>query len=153
MKIAIGSDHAGFQLKEIVKSTLTELGYEIVDFGTNSESSVDFPDYGTPVAEGVSNGDFDRGIVICGNGLGMSYVANKVPGIRCALATSVILAQESRKHGNANVLSLGGRPETGGLETDKALQIVKAWLETDYEGGRHQKRLDKIQLIENKYSK
>jgi ribose 5-phosphate isomerase B len=153
MKIAIGSDHAGFQLKEVIKSKLAVWGYEVQDFGTNSTASVDFTVYGQKVAECVAQGKADRGIVICGNGLGMSYVANKVPGIRAALANTVLLAKQSRQHGNANVLSLGGRPETGGLETDKAVEIAKTWLETEFEGGRHQRRLDLITDVEKKYCK
>ncbi len=153
MKIAIGSDHAGFPLKEIIKSQLIDWGYDVQDYGTHSTESVDFTLYGQKVAESVSRGESDRGVVICGNGLGMSYVANKVPGIRAALATTVLLAQQSRQHGNANVLSLGGRPETGGIEPEKALAITKTWLETEFEGGRHQRRLDLITDIEKKYCK
>jgi len=153
MKIAIGADHAGFRLKEILKKKLQEWGYEISDFGTDSEESVDYPIFGLPVAESVAQGSTDRGIVICGNGLGMCYVANKVPGIRAALANSVELAIQSRLHGDSNVLALGGRPETGGIGTEKAIQIVEVWLKTVFEGGRHSRRIEEIHKIEEKYEK
>src|SRR5208283_1651892 len=153
MKIAMGADHAGFRLKEILKSKLQEWGHEVQDFGTDSEKPVDYPVYGLPVAESVAQGKAERGIAVCGNGLGMSYVANKVPGIRAALATSVVLAVQSRTHNNANVLALGGRPETGGIEPDKALEILDIWLKTEFEGGRHARRVEEIHQIEEKYDK
>ena len=153
MKIAIGADHAGFDLKEAIKQQLNAEGYQVTDHGTFNHDSVDFPDYALPVAEDVSQGKADRGIVVCGNGLGMSYTANKVPGVRAALVNNLILAVESRKHGNANVLSLGGRPDTGGIETPLALTIVETWLKTDFEGGRHAIRLEKIEKIDEKYRK
>src|SRR5208283_5334263 len=151
MKIAMGADHAGFRLKEILKSKLQEWGHEVQDFGTDSEKSVDYPVYGLPVAESVAQGKTERGIVICGNGLGMSYVANKVPGIRAALVTSVLLAVQSRQHSNANVLALGGRPETGGITPELAILILETWLKTEFEGGRHARRVEEIHQIEEKY--
>ncbi len=153
MKIAIGADHAGFQLKEILKSKLKEWGHEVQDFGTDSEKPVDYPVYGLPVAESVAQGKAERGIVVCGNGLGMSYVANKVPGIRAALVTSVELALHSRLHSNANVLALGGRPETGGIKPELAIPILETWLKTEFEGGRHARRVEEIHQIEEKYDK
>ena len=153
MKIAMGADHAGYALKEILKRKLQEWGHEVQDFGTDSEKSVDYPVYGLPVAESVAQGKADRGVVICGNGLGMSYVANKVPGVRAALATSVLLAIQSRLHSNANVLALGGRPETGGIEPEQAIPILEVWLKTEFEGGRHVRRIEEIHQIEEKCDK
>ncbi|KEO83352.1 ribose 5-phosphate isomerase B [Tumebacillus flagellatus] len=147
MKIAIAADHGGFSLKESVKKKLDAMGLEFHDFGTYSEESVDYPDYGIKVAEAVANGEFDRGILVCGTGLGMSIVANKVPGIRCALLHDTFSAKATREHNDTNVMAMGARVIGPGLADD----IVELWLTTDYSGGRHQKRLDKIADIEKRY--
>lgn len=149
MKIALGSDHGGYQLKETIKAFLNELGMEYKDFGTDSEESVDYPDFALKVAEAVAGGQYDRGILICGTGIGIGIAANKVPGIRAALCHDVFSAKASREHNDANILSLGQRVIGPGL----ALEIVKAWLSTGFAGGRHQRRVDKIKAIEEKYSK
>ena len=140
MKIAIASDHGGYQLKEEIKKYLEGRNIEVVDLGTNSEESVDYPIYGKACGEAVMSGTADRGIVCCGTGIGISIAANKVKGIRCALCTDVHMAEMSRKHNDSNVLSLGGRT----TPVDKALEIVGAWLDTEFEGGRHQRRVDML---------
>jgi ribose 5-phosphate isomerase B len=149
MKIAIGSDHGGLALKEAIKPFLIERGHEVVDFGTGTTDSCDYPIYGQRVGEAVSFGDCDRGIAICGTGLGISMAVNKVPGIRGALCTNEFMAEMSREHNDANVLVLGARVLGEGL----ALRIVKIWLETEFGGDRHQRRIDGITAIEKKYSK
>lgn len=149
MKIAIGADHGGVDLKDAVKAYLIEQGLEVEDFGTNSNESCDYPIYGEKVGEAVSFGDCDRGIVICGTGLGISMAANKVPGIRCAVCTNEFMAAMAREHNDANVLALGARVLGEGL----AMRIVKVWLDTEFAGGRHQRRIDKIHDIEKKYTK
>lgn len=136
MRIAIASDHGGFELKEIVKKHLEERGVEVADLGTNSDASVDYPVYGKACGEAVVNGEADCGIVVCGTGIGISIAANKVKGVRCGLCTSVEMAQLTKQHNNANVLALGGRTTPAEL----ALQIVDAWLDTEFEGGRHERR-------------
>ncbi len=144
MKIALAADHGGFELKETVKSYLQEKGYEILDLGcSNAEESVDYPNYGKACGEAVTKGDAERGIVVCGTGIGISIAANKVKGIRCALCTSVFMAEMASKHNNANLLSLGGRT----LEPELALHIVDVWLTTEFEGGRHQRRVDLLDRI------
>ncbi|MCK4339396.1 MAG: ribose 5-phosphate isomerase B [Candidatus Cloacimonetes bacterium] len=143
-KIIIASDHAGFKLKKFLLKELKNK-YDVVDFGTFNEESVDYPDYGFPVAEKVASGEFERGILICGSGLGMSIVANKVKGIRAALCTSIDIALLSRTHNNANILVLPGRF----MKEELAKEIVKVWLTTDFNDGRHQRRNDKIQEFEN----
>ncbi|RMG75083.1 MAG: ribose 5-phosphate isomerase B [Nitrospirae bacterium] len=145
-KIAIGCDHAGLELKEQLKSLLTSLGFEPVDYGTKDDCSVDYPDYGEKVSLAVSRGEFQRGILICGTGLGMSIVANKFPGVRATLCHDEYTARMSREHNNSNILVLGGRV----LEKQTALNIVKVWLETPFEGGRHERRLEKISSIEQR---
>lgn len=146
-KISIGSDHAGFELKESIIAILKELGLEVLDRGTYSPSeSVDYPDYGKYTAQDVIKGDC-LGILICGSGIGISIAANKVNGIRAALCHDVVSAQLSRMHNNANILVLAGRPFNK-ERADNAADIVKAWLNTEFEGGRHQKRIDKITAIE-----
>lgn len=140
MKIGIGSDHGGFPLKESIKLYLEEQDIEYIDYGTNSLDSVDYPDYGRKVAEGVVSGEVDRSIVICGTGIGISIAANKVKGIRCALCADTYSARMSMEHNNANVLALGGRV----LGVDLALEIVKVWLTGKFEGGRHERRVNKI---------
>jgi ribose 5-phosphate isomerase B len=144
VKIAIGSDHAGLELKEHIKRILTEANYEVNDYGTNSPQSVDYPDYGFKVAEDVAAGKADRGILVCGTGMGMNIVANKVKGIRAALAFNTYTAVQSRKHLDANVLVLGERVTGKGL----AEEIVRAWLSADFEGGRHSGRIAKIEDFE-----
>jgi ribose 5-phosphate isomerase B len=139
-QIIIGSDHAGFPLKETVKRYVTELGYGVTDTGTDGPANVDYPDFGAAVAARVSAGEFNRGILICGSGVGMSIVANKFPGVRAALCLDEETARMSRLHNDANILVLAGRR----TEEDAAKSIARVWLNTEFEGGRHQKRLDKI---------
>ena len=140
MKIAIGSDHAGFQYKDKIREFLEELGHSVTDFGTHSEEAVDYPVFIRPVAEAVARGEFERGIVLGGSGNGEAMVANRVKGIRCSLCWNVDSARLGRQHNDANVLSLGQRM----MSLDTALQIVRLWLETPFEGGRHQKRIELI---------
>jgi ribose 5-phosphate isomerase B len=147
MKIALAADHGGYLLKESIKSLLDSMGYAYKDFGTYSEESVDYPDYGLQVAKAVANGEYDRGILFCGTGLGMSIVANKVPGIRCAVVHDCFSAKATRQHNDTNVLAMGGRVIGPGL----AEEIVRIWLTTEFEGGRHARRLDKIRQIEEEY--
>ena len=149
MKIGIGSDHGGFELKSIIKAVLQDSDLEVVDYGTDSEASVDYPAYGEKVAEAVVAGEVEKGIVICGTGIGISLAANKVPGIRCALCTNEYMAEMTRRHNNANMLALGGRV----VGSELAKNIVKTFLNTDFEGGRHQRRIDLISGIEEKHSK
>ena len=145
MKIAIGSDHAGFGLKEDVLSLLKGSDHEVVDCGTNTTASVDYPDFGEKVSRMVSAGEADRGILICGTGIGMSMVANKFPNVRAALCNDLFSAKMSRLHNDANVLVLGGRI----IGKDLAAEIVRTWLETSFEGERHMRRLQKIKKIED----
>lgn len=147
--IAIGSDHGGYDLKESIKKYFDEKGIEYKDFGTFSNESVDYPDFALKVAEAVAGGECDRGILLCGTGVGISIAANKVPGIRAAHVSDVFSARYSKEHNNANVLCMGGRVVGPGL----AIMIVDEWLNAKFQGGRHQKRLDKITDIEKKYSK
>ncbi|NLL30172.1 MAG: ribose 5-phosphate isomerase B [Clostridiales bacterium] len=149
MKIALGSDHGGFELKEAIKKFLTTEGYEIKDFGSNSTESCDYPDYALPVAEAVARKEFDFGILICGTGIGIGIAANKVPGIRAALCSDTFSAHATREHNNANILTLGQRVVGEGL----ALDIVNTFLNTKFQGERHQNRIDKITEIEKKYNK
>jgi len=140
MKIAIGSDHAGFQYKEKIKDFLRKLGHEVKDFGTNSDAAVDYPVYIRPTAESVAKGECERGIVLGGSGNGEAIVANRVKGVRCALCWNLESARLGRQHNNANVISIGERMVT----LEMALEIVKVWLDTPFEGGRHQRRIDLI---------
>jgi ribose 5-phosphate isomerase B len=144
-RIAIGSDHAGFPIKEEIRKHLESAGYAVDDQGTSSEDSVDYPDYGKAVGERVAAKQDDLGIVVCGSGIGISIAANKVPGIRAALAHNVLTAQLAREHNDANVLAIGARIVTPAV----ALEMVQTFLTTPYAGGRHQRRLDKITQIEN----
>lgn len=146
MRIAIGNDHAGFKLKNVIKEYFEKKGIVYKDFGSNDENSVDYPDYALPVTLAVSRGEYDRGILICGTGIGMSIVVNKVPGIRGAVCHNVFTARVSRAHNDANVLLLGGRT----LNKKEALRIVRVWLKTNAEGGRHRRRVKKIKQIERR---
>jgi ribose 5-phosphate isomerase B len=140
-KIALGSDHAGFELKEKIKKILESLDLAWEDLGTNSEDSCDYPDYARAVAEAVSKGKSNRGIICCGSGIGVSIVANKVRGVRAALCHDQEDAVTSRKHNDANILCLAGR-RTDANECEK---VIKAWMSTAFEGGRHQRRVEKIE--------
>ena len=144
MRVAIGADHAGFLLKEHLKRTLERLGHDVQDFGTDSEASIDYPPICFAVASAVADGRADRGIVLGGSGQGEQIAANKVPGIRAALCNDLYTARLSREHNDANVLAMGGRIVAPGL----ADEIVKLWLSTPFEGGRHQRRVDQITAIE-----
>ena len=143
-KIAIASDHGGFELKETVIAHLLNDGWEIDDLGPSSEDSVDYPDYGVKLAEAIANKKVERGIVICGTGVGMSIVVNRFPGIRGTLCSDVFTAKMCREHNDSNILIMGGRVIGKGL----ASEIVDTWLNTAFEGGRHQRRLDKINEID-----
>lgn len=144
MKIAVASDHAGFRLKEELKVLLRELGHEVQDFGTGSEDPVDYPDLIVQAADAVARGECERGIVLGGSGNGEAMVANKVAGVRCALCHDVTTARLARAHNDSNVLSLGQRIVGGEVARD----IVRTWLETGFEGGRHARRVEKIAAIE-----
>lgn len=145
MRVAIGSDHGGFYLKEDIKKYLEEKGIEYKDFGTSNTESCDYPDIARPLAEDVAKGTYDRGILICGTGIGIGIAANKVKGVRAALCHDTFSARASREHNNANVLTMGERVIGKGL----ALDIVDIWLNTEFSGGRHQRRVDKITEIES----
>lgn len=147
MKIAIGSDHGGYTLKEIIREHLEERGFTVKDFGTDSTESADYPDFAEEVGEAVAAGDFEKGILICGTGIGISIAANKIPGVFCALVGDCFSAKASREHNNTNIIALGERVLGPGL----AMKIVDIWLDTEFKGGRHQKRIDKITEIEKKY--
>ena len=138
--IAIASDHGGFSLKVYIVSFLNELGYEVNDMGPKNQNSVDYPDYGIRIAQAVTQNTDSRGIVICGTGVGMSIVVNRFPGIRGTLCSDLYTAKLCREHNDSNILIMGGRVVGHGL----AREIVKVWLSTPFDGGRHQKRLDKI---------
>jgi len=144
MMIALASDHGALALKEKVKAYLLETGYEVEDFGTHSTESCDYTDFAEQAARAVAEGACERGIVLCTTGIGMSIAANKVRGVRCALCTDTIMAEMTRRHNDSNVLALGA-----GISGElTALRIVHTWLGTDYEGGRHQRRIDKITALE-----
>lgn len=145
MKIALASDHAGFSEKEKLKPLLTELGVEYFDLGTTSEASVDYPDYARKVAEEVAAGKVDQGLLVCGSGTGMAITANKVPGVRAAVAWSEEIARLARQHNDANVLALGSRTTPEG----EIPKILRAWFETAFEGGRHAQRVQKISALEH----
>lgn len=140
----IGSDHGGLELKKAIKDFLEQRGREVEDLGTVNSDSVDYPDFGEKVARAVGEGRAESGVLICGTGIGMSIVANKFPGVRAALVTDDYMARMAKEHNNANVLVLGGRV----LTRERACDMVDAWLGAEYEGGRHQQRLDKIASIE-----
>lgn len=148
MRVALGADHGGYRLKEAIKKWLGEMGIPYEDFGTHSPEAVDYPDYARVVAEKVAGGEFDRGILVCGTGIGMCIAANKVPGVRAALVHDVFSARATREHNDSNVLTLGERVVGEGL----ARAIVEAWLETGFAGGRHARRVEKIRSMEEGYS-
>lgn len=144
MKVAVGCDHGGYVLKDAVVATLEQLGAEVADLGCYGTESVDYPKFGLKVAKAVQSGECDAGVVMCGTGIGISIVANKVNGIRCGLCTNAFMAEMTKRHNNANVIALGGRV----VSPSEASDIVKAWYTAEFEGGRHQKRLDMIKDIE-----
>jgi len=149
MKIAIGADHAGNRLKEEIVPFLKSLGHEVADVGCNCTDSVDYPDYAIPVCDKVVSGEADRGILICGTGIGMTIAANKTPGIRCALVHDLFSAKATREHNDSNVLAMGERVIGPGL----AMEIVRVWLDTPFSNGeRHVNRLKKVAELERKYS-
>lgn len=145
MKISIASDHAGFALKQRIADVLKALGHEVEDFGTDSEESVDYPDFAEPAARAVASGEVDRGVLVCGSGVGVSIVANKVDGVRAVHAHDPDEAEMSRRHNDANVLTLGERT----TDPDQAAAIVERFLSTDFEGGRHERRVEKITSVEH----
>jgi ribose 5-phosphate isomerase B len=147
MRLALGADHAGYELKEELKDFFAQKEIDYYDFGTYDTKSTDYSDWGIKVAEAVAKGKFERGVLICATGLGMSLVANKVPGIRATPCYGVFSARLSREHNNSNILALGGRITGKGL----ARQIVEEWLEARFKEGRHKRRVDKITKIESKY--
>src|SRR5699024_6269917 len=147
MKVILSADHAGVVLRNEIKDLLEEMGIEYVDTGVESGASADYPDYALPAAERVAKGEFDRGILICGTGIGMSISANKVPGIRCALVHDVFSARATREHNDTNILAMGERV----IGPSLAREIAKTWLETEFEGGRHARRVDKITSYEKDY--
>jgi ribose 5-phosphate isomerase B len=149
LKIALGSDHAGLKLKKEIMKHLEGKDIEFKDFGTNTEESCDYPDYAKEVANQVANKNYDLGILICGTGIGISIAANKVPGIRAALCSDTFSAHSAREHNNANILALGERVVGVGL----ALDIVDTFLSSEFQGGRHKRRVDKISDIENSFHK
>ena len=147
MRIAIGSDHAGHGLKEELKHRLKAEGHEVVDYGCHSNESVDYPDFAVPVAEAVRTAQVDRGMLICGTGIGMTMTANKIPGIRAALCSEPYAARLSREHNDANVLALGGRL----VGPELAMETARAFLQTSFAGGRHSRRVDKIRAVEHRF--
>lgn len=144
MKIALGADHGGYELKNEIRTHLESQGIEVLDLGTNSKESVDYPKYGFMVGDAIINGKADLGVIVCGTGLGISMAANKVPGIRAAVCTETYSARMAREHNNANILALGGRVVGVGL----ALDIVDIFIKTPFAGGRHARRVDLISSIE-----
>jgi ribose 5-phosphate isomerase B len=147
--IVVGSDHGGYELKQAVLEVLRQRGIECADYGTDGPDSVDYPDFAAKVAGAVSAGEADRGVLICGTGIGMSISANKFPGVRAALVHDEFTAQMAKEHNNANILVMGGRV----LSLDQGKKFVEIWLDTQFEGGRHQNRLDKISAIEQQVAK
>ena len=144
MKIAMACDHGGLRLKNVLKEDLEKNGYEVVDFGTYTEESCDYPDYASKAAKAVADGTCDKGVVVCGTGIGVSITANKVNGIRCSLCQDVFSAKATRQHNDSNMLAMGQRVIGEGL----ALEILHAWLESEYEGGRHDARIQKMMALE-----
>ena len=144
MKISLGCDHGGLEFKEMIKAHLLERGFEVKDCGTYTKDSCDYPDYARPAAEAVASGECERGILVCTTGIGVSITANKVKGVRCALLSDLMSAKMTRQHNDTNMMALG----QGVVGPMLALQIVDVWLDTAYEGGRHQRRIDKMMAIE-----
>ena len=144
MRIALGSDHGGYRLKEAIKEHLTKKGHFVTDYGTDSIESVDYPDYAEKLCHGILNGKADRGILICGTGIGIGIAANKIAGIRAALCHDTFSAHACREHNDANILTMGERVIGPGLAKD----IVTIWMATDFEGGRHERRVEKIKALE-----
>ena len=144
MKLALGADHAGYLLKDRIRQYVMERGHQVIDEGTNTSDSVDYPDYAAKVAEDVAAGRAERGILVCGSGIGMAIAANKIPGIRAANICNEYQAQMSREHNNLNVITLGARI----VDENDAKQIIQIWLDTPFSGGRHSGRLDKLHEIE-----
>ena len=146
MTIAVGADHAGWTLKESLKAWLIEQGHDVIDFGTHSPDSVDYPDYAAQVGESVAVGKVERGVLVCGTGLGMAIAANKIPGVRAVACNDRLAARMSREHNDANVLAVGGRL----LGREAALEILGIWLDTRFAGGRHVQRVEKIAALERR---
>lgn len=144
MKIALACDHGGLELKLRIKEHLIERGFEVEDFGTHTKDSCDYPDYAAPAAKAVASGECDRGILVCTTGIGVSIAANKVRGIRCALLSDTVSARMTRQHNNTNMMALG----QGVVGEKLALEIVDIWLDTAFDGGRHQRRIDKMMALE-----
>jgi len=142
--VALGADHAGFPLKEYLKTWLIGRGYDVVDLGTQSAESVDYPDFAVGVGSAVTAGKADRGILVCGTGIGMAMAANKLPGVRAAACSDAFTARMSREHNDANVLALGARITS----REAAIEILELWLDTDFAGGRHARRVDKIVALD-----
>ena len=149
MKIAVANDHAGVNLKPALLEYLKERGDEVIDFGTNDTEKVDYPEYSLKVALAVKSGEVEKGILICGTGIGMSIVANKVPGIRCACCSEVFSVEVTVAHNNSNIISFGGRV----VDEEKMREMVRVFLDTKFIGGRHQVRVDKITEVEKTFSK
>lgn len=145
MKVAMACDHGGLDLKNTLKAELEKMGHEVIDFGTYTHDSVDYPDYGYKAAKAVANGECEKGVVVCGTGIGISITCNKVHGIRCALCHDVFSAKATRAHNDANMLAMGQRVIGPGL----AIEILHAFFEGEYEGGRHDARIQKLMAIEN----
>ena len=143
MKIAVGSDHAAYELKEAIKEKLINEGHEVIDVGCDSTESVDYPKYGHAVGRAVASGEAERGIAVCGSGIGISIACNKVPGIRAALCTSVEMAEMCRRHNNANVVCMGARM----ISQELAFDIIDTWMTTDFEAGKHLRRINEIEDI------
>jgi ribose 5-phosphate isomerase B len=143
-RIAIGSDHAGYESKEQAKREIEALGLSVQDMGTNSDASVDYPDFGAAVGRAVASGEAERGVLICGSGIGISMAANKVPGVRAALCWNEETARLARQHNDANVLCLGARF----IAPELAARMIRAFLETDFDGGRHQQRVEKLSRLD-----
>ncbi len=143
MKIAVGCDHAAYELKEAIKEKLTKEGHEVLDMGCDSTESVDYPKYGHAVGRAVASGEAERGIAVCGSGIGISIACNKVPGIRAALCTSVEMAEMCRRHNNANVVCMGARM----ISQELAFDIIDTWMTTDFEAGKHLRRINEIEDI------
>ena len=146
--VALGADHAGWELKEALKAWLIDQGHQVLDVGTHSPDPVDYPDYAEQVAEAVTVAKVERGILVCGTGIGMAITANKVPGVRAAACSDLYTARMSREHNDTNVLALGGRL----MGREMALEIVRAWIETGFAGGRHSGRVDKIGAVERRHT-